>query len=303
MRTPAVKKAHKVKRPSPPFESYADSLVKAALAEDVGRGDITTKAIISPDESGEGVFLAKEDFVLAGLFMAEKVFKSIDEKAVFRAYLDDGEHVKKGRVFATVRGRLDALLTGERVALNFVQRMSGIATRTDMFVKKIKAAGAKILDTRKTTPCLRMLEKYAVKAGGGTNHRFGLFDRVLIKDNHIAAAGSVREAIERVERAYHGKIPVEVEVTNLKELKEALAAGADMIMLDNMDTVRIKRALKIIGKRALVEASGGVTFDNVLEVAKTGVDFISVGALTHSARAVDISMEIVKYAGKRRRSR
>lgn len=286
-------KRRKAGRPTPPFESYAKELIKAALAEDVGRGDITTRAIVGPDEPGRGVFMAKEDFVVAGLFMAMNVFKLLDEKARFKTYFDDGDRVKKGHIIAEVRGGLAAILTGERVALNFLQRMSGIATRTDMFVKKIRSTDAKILDTRKTTPCLRGLEKYAVKAGGGVNHRFGLFDSVLIKDNHIkAAGGSVKEAVERVKRAYHGKTPIEVEVTSLKEVKEAVEAGADIIMLDNMDTARMKKAVSLIDHSAFVEASGGVTIDNVLPIAKTGVDFISVGGLTHSARAVDISLEI-----------
>ena len=287
-----AKKVHKAGRPEPSFESYARELIKAALAEDVGRGDITTRAIVGQDESGRGVFMAKEDFVVAGLFMAMNVFKLLDEKARFKTYFDDGDRIKKGHIIAEVRGGLAAILTGERVALNFLQRMSGIATRTDMFVKKIRSTDAKILDTRKTTPCLRGLEKYAVKAGGGVNHRFGLFDSVLIKDNHIKAAGSVKEAVEKVKRAYHGKTSIEVEVTNLKEVKEAVEAGADIIMLDNMDAARMKKAVSLIDHRAFVEASGGVTIDNVLPIAKTGVDFISVGGLTHSARAVDISLEI-----------
>lgn len=296
------RKERKVNWPAASFQSYAGTLIKAALAEDVGQGDITTRAIVSPEESGKGVFMAKEDFVVAGLFMAMNVFKQLDEKAVFRTYFDDGDLVKKGKIIAVVRGRLATILTGERVALNFLQRMSGIATRTNMFVKKIKSTEAKILDTRKTTPCLRILEKYAVKAGGGVNHRFGLFDCVLIKDNHIkAAGGSVKEAVERVRRAYHGKMTIEVEVTNLKEVKEAVESGADIIMLDNMNAANMKKAVRIIDHRAFVEASGGVTIDNVLEIAKTGVDFISVGGLTHSARAVDISLEIEGYAGKRGR--
>jgi len=287
-----AKKAHKAGSQESSFEGYSRALIKAAIAEDVGRGDITTRAIVGPDEAGRGVFLAKEDFVVAGFFMAMNVFKYLDEKIIFKTYFDDGDRVKKGETLAEVRGRLATILTGERVALNFLQRMSGIATRTDMFVRKIKSTDAKILDTRKTTPCLRGLEKYAVKAGGGLNHRFGLFDAVLIKDNHIKAAGGVKEAVEKVKRAYRGKSTIEVEVTSLKEAREAIEAGADIIMLDNMGPALMKKAVGLIDHRAFVEASGGVTIDNVLQIAKTGVDFISVGGLTHSARAVDISLEI-----------
>ncbi len=284
-------KARKVGGPAPSFEGYSGALIKAALTEDVGRGDITTRAIVG-QEAGKGVFLAKEDFIVAGLFMAMNVFKYLDEKIVFKTYFDDGDMVKKGEALAEVRGGLATILTGERVALNFLQRMSGIATRTDMFVRKIRSTDAKILDTRKTTPCLRGLEKYAVKAGGGLNHRFGLFDAVLIKDNHIKVAGGVKEAVDRVKRACHGKMTIEVEVTSLEEVKEAIEAGVDIIMLDNMGPPMMKKAVSLIGHRAFVEASGGVTIDNVLQIAKTGVDFISVGGLTHSARAVDISLEI-----------
>ena len=287
-----TEKALKAAWTASPFERYARTVIKAALAEDVGRGDITTNAIVHPGAHGRGLFIAKEDFIVAGLFMAKNVFKQLDKRAVFKTYFDDGDHVKKGDIVAEVRGRLSAVLTGERVALNFLQRMSGIATRTDMFVKKIKATDARIFDTRKTTPCLRTFEKYAVRAGGGVNHRLGLFDSILIKDNHIKAAGGVKEAVRRVKSAHYEKMTVEVEVTTLKEVKDAIEAGVDIIMLDNMDPARMRKAVGIIDHRAFVEASGGVTIDNVLEIARTGVDFISIGGLTHSARSVDISLEI-----------
>lgn len=276
----------------PGLISYSDLLVKAALAEDIGTGDITTGAIVGKGQLGEAEFIARENMTVAGLFIAESVFKHLDRKASFRPFFKDGDFVKKGATIASVKARLSAILMGERSALNFVQRLSGIATLTASFIKK---AGPKVrvLDTRKTTPCLRLLEKYAVKAGGGYNHRFGLFDCVLIKDNHIAAAGSIKKAVEKVNRKYKEGLLVEVEVTDEKEVREAVEAGADIIMLDNMGVAKIRKALKIIDNRALVEASGGVTIDNIASIAATGIDFISVGALTHSARAMDISLEVV----------
>lgn len=283
----------------PGLVEYALLLIKAALAEDIGPGDVTTGSIVPKTAKGEAEFIAKEDMVVAGLFIAEKTFRLLDRSAVFKAFYKDGDEVKKGSVIATVSGRLAPVLTGERVALNFLQRLSGIATLTREFVKKLGEGDVRLLDTRKTTPCLRVLEKYAVKAGGGYNHRFGLFDAVLIKDNHIAAAGGVKEAVGKVLKKYRDTMPVEVEVTNYKEVREALEAGADIIMLDNMDPERIRKSVKIIRNRALVEVSGGVTLSNLREIASTGVDFISVGALTHSARSMDISMKVVSYAGKR----
>lgn len=276
----------------PGLIAYSDLLVKAALAEDIGTGDITTAAIVGKTRKGEAEFIAKEEMIVAGLFIAEKVFKYLDKKASFTPFYKDGDSVKKGARIATIKARLSAILMGERVALNFVQRLSGIATLTAAFIKKA-GPRVRVLDTRKTTPCLRLLEKYAVKAGGGYNHRFGLFDCVLIKDNHIKAAGSIRNAVEKVNRKYKEGLLVEVEVTDEKEVREAVSAGADIIMLDNMGIAKIRKALKIIDNRALVEASGGVTIDNIGAIAGTGIDFISVGALTHSARGVDISLEVV----------
>lgn len=295
--TPSVKR-HKKAGSLPGLEDYSELLVKAALAEDIGSGDITTGSVVPGSARGAGEFIAREDMVVAGLFIAKKTFMLLDASSAFKAFYEDGDEVKKGSVVASVSGRLAPILAGERVALNFVQRLSGIATLTREFVKKLTGTEARLLDTRKTTPCLRILEKYAVRAGGGYNHRFGLFDAVLIKDNHIAAAGGVKKAVDKVLRKYRDSVPVEVEVTNYRELREALEAGADIIMLDNMDPERIRKSLKIIRKRALVEVSGGVTLKNIGEIAATGVDFISVGALTHSARSVDISMEVVSYAGK-----
>lgn len=281
------------------LEKYTERVVDAALSEDAGTGDITTMSIVPPAQRGEAVMVAKESFTLAGLFVADRVFKHIDPRVSFRPVLKDGDTVRKGQTIAAVSGRLSTLLTGERVALNFLQRMSGIATLTARFVKKTEKTGARILDTRKTTPCLRPFERYAVRAGGGQNHRFGLFDSVLIKDNHIEAAGGVSVAVARARAGVPAGSLIEVEVTNQRELKEALSAGADIIMLDNMSVARIARAVKLIGKGALTEASGSVSLDNVGAVARTGVDFISVGALTHSARSVDISMKVVGHGAKR----
>lgn len=274
------------------LKKYAALLIDAAFAEDVGPGDLTTDAIVKKGQAGAAEFMAKEDMVIAGLFIPEMVFKKLDRKAVFRANFKDGDRVRKGQVIATVSGTLAALLTGERVALNFLQRLSGIATKTNEFARRLKDSRVKLLDTRKTTPCMRPLERYAVKAGGGENHRFGLFDAVLIKDNHIKAAGSVTSALEAV-RKKHG-VKVEIEVTDLRETREALeTGGADIIMLDNMAPSEMRKAVKMIGKRALVEASGNVSLETIGRISKTGVDFISAGSITHSARAIDISMEVV----------
>ena len=300
-RVKQTKKTNRKISDSVRLNAYAALVVKAALAEDIGSGDITTAAVVTPGMRGECVITAKEDMTVAGLFIAETAFRQLDKDVVFKPFGKDGEYVKKGKTIATVAGRLGALLTAERVALNFLQRLSGIATLTRSFAAKAAPHGARILDTRKTTPCLRMFERYAVRAGGGLNHRFGLFDAVLIKDNHIMAAGGVQKAISRVNEQYQKRMPVEVEVTNLKEAKEAVKAGADIIMLDNMNITDIKKAVRLINGCALIEASGGINIDNVEAVAKTGVDFISVGALTHSAMAADISMEVKRYVAGRKR--
>ena len=291
-----------LKNDIPGLLEYASILVDAALAEDIGEGDITTRAIVKKGQEGKAEFIAKEDMTVAGLFIAELAFIRLDKKAVFKARYKDGDKIKKGEVMATVSGGLGTLLTGERVALNFLQRLSGIATKTSAFVKAIKSPKTLLLDTRKTTPCLRPLEKYAVVAGGGTNHRLGLYDSILIKDNHIMAAGSVTAAIDAVRKKYKDTVQIEVEVTDLSETKEAVSCGADMIMLDNMKVPVMKKALKLIGDKALVEASGNIDINNIAAVAATGVDFISVGALTHSAKSIDISMEVV-WAKKSKKSK
>lgn len=268
-------------------------IIETALAEDIGSGDITTMAVVDRNAGGSAEIIAKEDIVVAGILIAEAVFKTIDAKIEFKALAEDGDTLRNGAAIARVSGRISAILTGERVALNFLQRLSGIATLTHRFVNNVKGFKVKILDTRKTTPGLRILEKYAVRMGSGFNHRFGLCDAVLIKDNHIAAVGSIVEAVFRAREHAPKDMLIEVEVKNLDEVKEAIIAGADVIMLDNMKPSVMKKAVEIIGKTALVEASGGVALNNIRAIATTGVDFISVGALTHSARAVDISLEMV----------
>jgi len=277
------------------FRGYIKGLIELALREDIGGGDITTSAIIDKKARGSAEIIAKEGLVVAGLPMAEMVFKALDKGVRFKPLVKDGDRVKKGQILARVEGRLFPLLTGERVALNFLQRLSGIATLTRRFVDKVKGHPVKILDTRKTTPGLRVLEKYAVRTGGGYNHRFGLYDGILIKDNHIKIAGNVMEAICRVREKEDVKVKevmVEVEVKNIKEVRETIMGGADIIMLDNMGLKKVRRAIKLIKGKALIEVSGGISLKNVREIAKTGVDFISIGYLTHSARAVDISLEI-----------
>ncbi len=266
----------------------------ACLAEDIGSGDITTEAVIPRGARGDAVILAKEDIVVAGLPVAEKVFKAVDRNINFESMVKDGAYVKNRGQIARISGRLSKILTAERIALNFLQKLSGISTVTRQFVLKIKGLGVKLLDTRKTTPCLRALEKYAVEVGGGYNHRFGLFDGILIKDNHIDAVGGISEAIDRARKKGPVGMEIEVEVRNLREIEEALASDPDIIMLDNMSIPDIRKGVRMIDKRVRVEVSGGVNIRNVAAIARTGVDFISVGSITHSARAVDISMEIEK---------
>jgi nicotinate-nucleotide pyrophosphorylase (carboxylating) len=266
--------------------------VASALEEDLnGAGDITTDAIIPSDAKGEAAIVAREAGVVAGLDLAEAAFKALDPDARFTRVVRDGGKVAAGGTIATVAGKTRALLTGERTALNFLGRLSGIATLTASFVEAVKGTGARITCTRKTTPGLRALEKYAVRAGGGVNHRFGLYDAVLVKDNHIAAAGGIAKALERL-RARNGHlVRVEVEVDTLDQLKEALNFPIDAVLLDNMDVETLKKAVKLVQGRIVTEASGGVTLENVREIASSGVDVISVGALTHSPRNLDSSLE------------
>ena len=273
-------------------EILLDDLIKRCLVEDIGTGDVTTNAIVSKDDKSSAVIESKEEGIVAGLFVAKRVFEILSPHIEFKALVEEGSKVKPKANIAEVRGDTRAILMGERLALNFLQRLSGIATKTFNLVQLIAMYPARIIDTRKTTPGLRMLEKYAVRVGGGHNHRFGLYDAVLIKDNHIKAAGSILEAVNRVRR-YNHLMKIEVEVKDLEQLEEALSANVDIIMLDNMDIDLMKEAVSIVSGKALIEASGGISEENVLAVAKTGVDLISVGGLTHSARALDMSLNIV----------
>jgi nicotinate-nucleotide pyrophosphorylase (carboxylating) len=265
-------------------------LAYAALAEDVGEGDVTTEATIDPDASGEAELVLREPGVVCGLDVAEAVFHALDSELRFEHLVEEGTLVESATAVARLSGPLRPILTGERTALNFLGRLSGIATLTRRYVDAVAGTGAAILDTRKTTPGLRVLEKHAVAVGGGRNHRLALDDGVLVKDNHLRAAGSIREAVERLRAATH--LPIEVECDTLEQVSQALAAGADAILLDNMGVAKLREAVALAGGRARLEASGGVTLDNVRAVAETGVDEISVGALTHSARSLDVSLEL-----------
>ncbi len=269
-----------------------DEIISLALKEDIGEGDISTDSLIGESEEASAYIIAKEEGILAGLPVAERVFRRLDPKMNWYIHKSDGDKITKGDLIVEFTGKLRAILTGERTALNFLQRMSGIATATSRFADAIKEFNTRILDTRKTAPGERMLDKYAVKMGGGTNHRIGLYDMVMIKDNHIKAAGSISNAVRIVKEKTPAHIKIEVETSNLDEVREALASGADIIMLDNMSTDLMKQAVEIINGKAKVEASGGVSFDRLKEIAATGVDFISVGALTHSVKALDLSQYI-----------
>jgi len=277
------------------LESYIEEIIRQALDEDIQSGDVTTQAIISDEVLGRGKFLIKADGVIAGLNIAKKVFEMVDEKIEFKNLIRDGEKVKIGDVVAVVEGKASTILTAERTALNFLQRMSGIATLTNGFAERIKHTKAKILDTRKTVPGLRLVDKEAVLLGGGQNHRIGLFDMFVIKDNHIEIAGSITNAVNacrKFQQMKDSNLKIEVETKNLDEVKEALACNVDIIMLDNFNTEMMKKAVILINGKCLVEASGNINLNNVKEVAETGVDFISVGALTHSVKALDISLEV-----------
>ncbi|MGZ5496268.1 MAG: carboxylating nicotinate-nucleotide diphosphorylase [Candidatus Aminicenantales bacterium] len=268
--------------------------IDAALREDMPEGDVTSESTSPADARSEAFFLAKEDGVLAGLDVASRVFAKIDPSVIFIERFRDGAAFHQGDKLARVKGPTIVLLKGERTALNFLQHLCGVATATRRFVEAIAGTKTRILDTRKTTPGLRLLEKYAVRTGGGTNHRISLSDMVLIKDNHLRFVGSVGEAVRRARSRIRPGIRIEVEAGSLLQVREALAVGVDMIMLDNMPLETMKQAVALAHGRVLLEASGNMTLDRVRAVAETGVDFISVGALTHSAKAVDISMDFVR---------
>lgn len=273
--------------------SRVDRIIEYALREDLGDGDITTNSLATEKEDSKAVIRAKAKGVVAGLPIAKRVFQKLDPTVVCVDNLGDGQEIKPGDVLSEINGGTRALLSGERLALNILQRLSGIATLTSKYVRAVEGLPVKILDTRKTAPGLRILDKYAVSVGGGYNHRFGLFDGVLVKDNHIAIAGGVAEAVAAIRKRYKQKYKIEVETSGLEQVKEALIAGADIIMLDNMSPEQMRKAVRLINRNALVEASGGINIKNVREVAETGVDFISVGALTHSPSALDIGLYLV----------
>ncbi len=267
-----------------------ERIIRTALEEDIGLGDVTTEVTVARDTVARAELVAKEDFTLAGIDVAAKVFRILDPDVSFEKILTDGQSVRKGEVIAWLKGKASVLLQGERVALNLLQRMSGIASLTAKYVAEVEGTNAIIVDTRKTVPGLRALDKYSVRMGGGRNHRIGLFDGVLIKENHIAAAGGISAAIERAKQQLPHTLKIEIETCDLTEVEEALHAGADIIMLDNMTLDEMRQGVELIAAKALVEASGGVNLERVRDIAETGVDIISVGALTHSVTAADISM-------------
>ncbi len=269
-----------------------DRIVAIALEEDIGCGDRTTSAFVPAGINATALIVAKQELVLSGIYPFTKVFQMLSPDVEILFLFDEGSAIKKAGVVAEIKGPFDILLTGERTALNFLQRLSGISTMTSLFVEKTEPFGVVILDTRKTTPCHRILEKHAVTKGGGKNHRMGLFDGILIKENHIAACGGVGIAVKKVKSSSGPNAFVEVEVKNIDELNEAIEAKADMALLDNMRVEDIKKAVDVTKKKIPLEVSGNVTLDNVEEIAQTGIDYISVGAITHSAPAADLSMLI-----------
>lgn len=271
----------------------AEVLFDLAYAEDIGDGDITTNNLIDPNANKTALLVAKEEGVIAGLPVVEMVFKKFDKDLEWKEILPDGSKVVPGDVIAEFKGNYRALLTGERKALNFLQRLSGIATYANLCMQEIQGTKVEILDTRKTLPGYRHLDKYAVRMGGASNHRFGLYDMVMIKDNHIQIAGGITQAVEAIRKKIPKSIKIEVETSTIEQVKEALAADVDIIMLDNMRSTLMKECVKIIDRRAKIEASGNMTIKRISKVAHTGVDYISIGALTHSVKALDISQRII----------
>jgi nicotinate-nucleotide pyrophosphorylase (carboxylating) len=276
------------------MNAAVDAVIEAALREDMPKGDITSASIIPSGARSEAFFLAKEEGVLAGIEVASRVFTKIDPLVIFIERFRDGSRFVRGDKLARMKGPTIALLQGERTALNLLQHLCGVATVTRQYVEAVAGTKTRILDTRKTTPGLRLLEKYAVRTGGGTNHRVSLSDMVIIKDNHLRFVGNMAEAVRRARTIVAPGIRIEVEASSLLQVREALAAGADMIMLDNMPMPTMQQAVQLVAGRVPLEASGNITLDRVRAVAETGVDYISVGALTHSARALDISMDFAR---------
>jgi len=272
--------------------------IKAWLEEDMPFGDITSDYVLDENQQGSGQFIAKEEGIICGLLVLQKIFEILDQAVVIEFFKHDGDWVKTKDVIATISGPIGSILKGERLALNIIQRLSGIATMAKQYSKETEGYEAKIVDTRKTTPGFRALEKYAVRIGGCVNHRYSLSDAVLIKDNHIAGAGSITKAVEKAKKNIAHTVKIEVETETLEEVKEAIMSGADIIMLDNMDvemmTIAVDRIRKAVGKHVTIEASGNMTLDRIPDVAKTGVDIISVGSLTHSVKALDISLKFKK---------
>ena len=271
----------------------AEVLFDLAIAEDIGEGDITTNNLLPPHTKKTAILLVKEEGVVAGLQVAEMVFKKFDKDIEWSDRIQDGSRVKPGDILVEFKGDFRAILTGERKALNFLQRLSGIATYADKCIKKVDGYDVKILDTRKTMPGYRYLDKYAVRMGGASNHRFGLYDMVMIKNNHIQVAGGIKNAVEAIREKIPQGIKIEVETSSMEEVQEALEANIDIIMLDNMSSNMMKEAVKLINKRTKIEASGNMTLKRIRKVAETGVDYISIGALTHSVKALDISLRII----------
>ena len=269
-----------------------EQLIEIALQEDIGSGDITTDNLVEPDIKGRGKIIAKEQLVIAGLDIARRVFERLESQIIYRPLFTDGDRVENGEVVVEVEGKLRGLLLGERTALNFLQRLSGIATYVRSYVDMLGDRDVRLVDTRKTVPGWRKLEKYAVRIGGAYNHRMGLYDGVLIKDNHISVCGGIKKAVKNIRSNVSHFMKIEVEVSDLDGVREAIDSGVDIIMLDNMDIKQIKEAVEFISGKALVEVSGGITIDSLNQMADTGVDIISSGALTHHAKSVDLSMRI-----------
>jgi len=277
------------------YENLIDKLIDLGLEEDINTGDVTTDSIIPESMNAVATMTAKQDGVISGIEVIKKVYERFQKDIVYTPYFKNGDHVKKGDVLLRIEASYPTLLKGERLSLNIFQRMCGIATETAKYVKELAGTSTELLDTRKTAPGLRVFDKMAVKDGGGTNHRMGLYDMAMIKDNHIKMAGGITKAVEQVRGNISATIKIEVETTNLAEVNEAIAAGADIIMLDNMDNATMTEAVKIIklsGKPIKTEASGNMSIPRLVEVAATGVDYISVGALTHTVKGMDISMNI-----------
>jgi len=276
------------------YKQELNDLIDRALREDIGHQDMTTANLVAAEQQSKGRFLAKSPGIVAGIRVSQEVFTNLDPEVNFEIIKNDGDVIEAGDVIAQVKGKTLALLSGERLALNFLQRLSGIATKTNSLVELIKFYKAEVVDTRKTTPGLRTLEKYAVTVGGARNHRFGLYDGIMIKDNHIKAVGGIQKAVSTVRQKVPHTMKIEVEVADFEQLQEAIDAGADIIMLDNMSAKDMKKAVEITAGKAVLEASGGINASNIVEAAKTGVDFISTGAITHSAPSLDISFDIIQ---------